>query len=101
MILLLVGFSTTSCFDLSGFGSAGVSPVILRVFTSCKSTGETPALPKTNPATMKGVILVPDMYRREKCSLAFPSCAPMIFAAAYAAEINHNRDNQNQQINAR
>jgi hypothetical protein len=42
----------------SGFGSAGVSPVILWVFTPREPTGGTPALPKTRPAAMNAFILV-------------------------------------------
>jgi len=34
----------------SGFGSAGVSPVILWAFTTREPTGGTPALPKTGLA---------------------------------------------------
>lgn len=33
--------------------------------------------------------------------LVFPSSASMIFATTQAAEVNHNRHNQNHQINAR
>jgi hypothetical protein len=66
----------------SGFGSAGVSPLISWVFTPSETTGGTPALPKTCLAAMRGVIPVTDTYRREKCGLAFPSCPSMIFAAA-------------------
>jgi hypothetical protein len=41
----------------SGFGSA-VFPLILFAFTPRETTGGTPALPKTSPAVMKGVIAV-------------------------------------------
>jgi hypothetical protein len=41
-----------------GFGSAGVSPVILWTFTPREPTGGTPALPKTSPAATEGVIPV-------------------------------------------
>jgi hypothetical protein len=43
----------------SGFGSAGVSPVILWTFMPREPTGGTPALPKTSPAAMKGINHVP------------------------------------------
>jgi hypothetical protein len=46
----------------SGFGSAGVSPVILWAYTPREPTGGTPALPKTSPAAMKGVIPVPPIH---------------------------------------
>jgi hypothetical protein len=55
----------------SGFGSAGVSPVILSAFTPREPTGGTPALPKTSPPAMKGVIPVPPIrvvMRNADCS---------------------------------
>jgi hypothetical protein len=40
----------------SRFGGAGVSPVILQVFTRRKSNGETPALPKHRDALLNIVV---------------------------------------------
>jgi hypothetical protein len=43
----------------SGFGSAGVSPVILGAFTPREPTGGTPALRKPSAAATKCIIHVP------------------------------------------
>jgi hypothetical protein len=43
----------------SGFGTAGVPPVILWIYARRDPTGATPALLKPRPAAKKGIIPVP------------------------------------------
>jgi hypothetical protein len=50
---------------LNGFGSAGVSPVILWDYPRQKTTGGTPALLTSNAATLEMSFLCIDTNRRE------------------------------------